>query len=154
MYLWRKPRSLTQHPFLHLALAFPDLQNNLQVTAGCATLEPWAGLLVGFVAGGLYLWGSDFLIRLRLDDAVDAIPVHGINGMWGLLAVGLLSSPDRLFKAYGTSDYPGFFYSLGSGNVNGNLLGCQVLGMIFIFGWALFIMLPFFLVSSVLVRLL
>ena len=49
-----------------------------QITAGCATLEPWAALVVGFVAGAIYLFGSDALISLRLDDAVDAIPVSSI----------------------------------------------------------------------------
>jgi ammonia channel protein AmtB len=82
---------------------------------------------------------------VRLDDAVDAIPVHMVNGMWGLIAVGLLSEPERMRQAYGTGDYPGFFYSLGGGDVAANLLGCQVLGILFIFGWSLCIMLPFFL---------
>lgn len=117
----------------------------LQITAGCATLEPWAALVVGFFAGGLYLWGSDFLIYLRLDDAVDAIPVHMFNGMWGLLAVGLLSSPERMRQAYGTEDHPGFFYSLANGHSDARLLGCQMLGLLFIFGWTFVIMLPFFL---------
>jgi ammonia channel protein AmtB len=89
---------------------------------------------------------SDLLIRVKLDDAVDAIPVHGVNGMWGLIAVGLFSEPERMRQAYGTGDYPGFFYSLGGGNgVSANLLGCQGLGILFIFGWSLSIMLPFFL---------
>ena len=38
-------------------------------------MEPWAALVVGFIAGAIYLFGSDALISLRLDDAVDAIPV-------------------------------------------------------------------------------
>lgn len=122
-----------------------SLSGLVAITAGCATLEPWAGLLTGAVAGGLYLWGSDFLIYLRLDDAVDAIPVHMVNGMWGLIAVGLLSSPERMSQAYGSEKYCGLFYSLGRGDTNANLLGCQVLGMLFIFGWTFSIMLPFFL---------
>ena len=82
---------------------------------------------------------------MRLDDAVDAIPVHAMNGMWGLLAVGLLSAPSRMLKAYGTDAHPGFFYSLGRGDTDAKLLGCQMLGMLFVFGWTFFTMLPFFL---------
>ena len=50
------------------------------ITAGCGTLENWAAFAVGCIAGLIYLGGSDLLIRVKLDDAVDAIPVHMFNG--------------------------------------------------------------------------
>lgn len=50
------------------------------VTAGCGTMENWAGVAVGMVAGLIYLGGSALLIRMKLDDAVDAIPVHMFSG--------------------------------------------------------------------------
>jgi ammonium transporter, Amt family len=80
-----------------------------------------------------------------LDDAVDAIPVHAMNGAWGLIAVGLLSEPQLMKEAYGTDEHPGFFYSLARGDADANLLGCQIMGLVFIFGWTFFVMLPFFL---------
>ena len=40
-----------------------------QITAGCATLEPWAALVVGLFAGALYLLASDLLIKFKIDDA-------------------------------------------------------------------------------------
>ena len=46
------------------------------ITAGCSTLEPYGALIVGAVAGWIYLATSQLLIKVRLDDAVDAIPVH------------------------------------------------------------------------------
>lgn len=101
--------------------------------------------MVGIFAGILYLWGSAFLIWLRLDDVVDAVPVHFLNGLWGCIAAGLLSEPGRMLQAYGTDRYPGFFYSLERGNPDGRLLGCQILGCLFIIGWSLFTMAPFFL---------
>lgn len=85
------------------------------------------------------------MIYLRLDDAVDAIPVHMVNGMWGLISVGLLSSPKRLLMAYGNDTHPGFFYSFTHGGADANLLGVQMMALLFIFGWTLTIMLPFFL---------
>jgi ammonia channel protein AmtB len=45
-----------------------------KITAGCATLELWADLVTGLIAGLLYLWTSGLLIRFKIDDAVDAIP--------------------------------------------------------------------------------
>lgn len=58
--------------------------------------------------------------------------------------MGLLTHPERLRQAYGSDAHPGFFYSLGRGDVDAKLLGCQVLGILFIFGWTFVMMLPFF----------
>jgi Amt family ammonium transporter len=46
------------------------------ITAGCSTLEPYGAVVVGVIAGWIYLATSHLLIKFRLDDAVDAIPVH------------------------------------------------------------------------------
>ena len=48
----------------------------VSITGSCGVVEPWAAVVTGFVAGLLYLSTSKLLIRLRIDDAVDAIPVH------------------------------------------------------------------------------
>lgn len=100
---------------------------------------------IGFFAGLLYLVGSALLIRLRLDDAVDAIPVHMFNGMWGVLAVGLLASPRMLNLTYGREvPHVGWFYSLSQGSGDARLLAAQVVGLLFIFSWVLGVMMPFF----------
>ena len=54
-------------------------------------VEPWSAVVIGFVAGILYLISSKLLVRLRLDDVVDAIPVHFTNGVWGTIATGLFA---------------------------------------------------------------
>jgi ammonium transporter, Amt family len=102
-------------------------------------------MLTGLIGGALYLGASSLLIMYKLDDAVDAVPVHATGGVWGLLSVGLLSSPDRVLQAFGTSAHPGFFYSLAQGHSDAGLLACQLLGIGFIVGWTLITMLPFFL---------
>lgn len=124
------------------------LSGLVAITAGCATLEPWAALLTGFIAGSLFLGGSHMLEVFKLDDVVDAIPVHFISGLWGLLSVGLLSEPTLLLKAYGDDSHPGLFYSFGRGEPDGRLLACQCIGAIFIIGWTVATMLPFFLVLN------
>lgn len=96
------------------------------------------------MSGMLYIFGSDALIAVKIDDAVDAVPVHCLGGIWGMIAVGLMAHPDRLREAYG-SDHPGFFYSFSNGGADGNLLACQIIGCLFVIGWTLFTMLPFFL---------
>jgi len=67
------------------------------------------------------------------------------NGIWGVVAVGLFSSPGPTLKAYGTDVHVGFFYHLGNGSFDANLLGCQMLGILFITGWTALLMVPFFL---------
>lgn len=114
------------------------------ITAGCATVEPWAAFVIGIVAGWVYLLGSACLIRLRIDDAVDAIPVHLFCGIWGTFAVGLLSAPDRVLAVYGTAEHAGWFYELSRGSFNARLLGAQVCGILFVTGWVFFLMFPFF----------
>jgi hypothetical protein len=108
-------------------------------------VEPWAAVIIGACAGVLYLNASYLLIKLRLDDAVDAIPVHMANGFWGLLAVGLLASPSKLELAFGEEkQHVGWFYSLSRGSGDARLLASQVIGILWIFGWVLGIMMPFF----------
>ena len=62
------------------------------ITAPCAFVSPAAAALIGLFAALLVVKGSAFLERrLRLDDPVGAITVHGACGAWGALAVGLFS---------------------------------------------------------------
>jgi ammonium transporter, Amt family len=66
------------------------------------------------------------------------------NGIWGVISVGLFASPRRLLTTFGRSDHPGLVYSWHNGNSNATLLGVQLIGILFIIGWVMFIMLPFF----------
>jgi Amt family ammonium transporter len=136
---------LTGEPFFDLRYAMNGTISGLvAITAGCGVLEPWAAVVVGFVAGLLYIGGSKLLLVLRLDDAVDAIPCHLVNGAWGVIANGFFASPSRLLIAYGRDKHVGWVYSWSRGSGDATLLGTQLIGLLFIFGWVLFLMLPFF----------
>jgi Amt family ammonium transporter len=50
-----------------------------------------SAFIIGAVAGVLVVWSVFFFDRLKIDDPVGAISVHGVNGFWGLVAVGLFS---------------------------------------------------------------
>ena len=106
-------------------------------TAGCAVVTPWAAAIIGTIAGPVYIAGSSALIKLRIDDVVDAIPVHLGNGIWGCLAVGFFAAPEQVGAAYGSTEY-GVFYG------GGKLLAAQICGIFFIIGWSTAVMLPFF----------
>lgn len=114
------------------------------VTAGCATVEPWAAVAIGVVAGWVYLLGSVALVKLRIDDAVDAIPVHMVGGAWGVIATGLFTSGPRLEEAFGMSEHIGWFYAWGRGSADGTLLAIQLIGVIWIFSWTFVVMGIFF----------
>lgn len=114
------------------------------ITAGCGTVENWAACCTGLVSGWVYIFGSAFLLRIKIDDAVDAIPVHMFCGAWGLIATGLFSSPRHTLEAFGTDAHVGWFYSLGQDSLDAILLMNQLLGLLFILGWSAILMSPFF----------
>ncbi len=59
------------------------------ITAPCAFVAPWSAIIIGLFGGVIVVFGVSFLDRLGIDDPVGAVPVHGMNGIWGTLAVGL-----------------------------------------------------------------
>jgi ammonium transporter, Amt family len=114
------------------------------ITGGCAVFEPWAAMVTGVCAGIVYFLGSKYLVYLRIDDAVDAIPVHLCAGVLGAISVGLYASPTRLQQVFGRSDHPGLIYCWAYNKSNGTLLATQAVGLLFILTWITAIMLPFF----------
>jgi len=118
------------------------------ITAGCATVDPWAAVVIGIVAGWLYLLGSKLLVKFRIDDAVDAIPVHMVGGAWGVISTGLFTTPSRRLLAFGSSDHAGWFYEWGRGSGDFTLLGIQCLSVLYIIGWTSVMMGFFFLVLN------
>jgi Amt family ammonium transporter len=59
------------------------------ITAPCACVEPWAAIVIGAIAGVIVVLGVELLDKLQIDDPVGAVPVHGMCGIWGTLAVGI-----------------------------------------------------------------
>jgi Amt family ammonium transporter len=63
------------------------------ITAPCAFVEPWAAMVIGIVAGVLVIEAVFFIERkMKIDDPVGAIAVHGVNGIWGVLSVGIFAT--------------------------------------------------------------
>ncbi|MGB2819816.1 MAG: ammonium transporter [Phycisphaerae bacterium] len=89
------------------------------ITAPCAFVAPWAAIAIGLVGGVIVVFGAMLLDRIRVDDPVGAVPVHGMNGIWGTISVGLFGR-----KAMGLAN-DGLFYGGGVGQ-----LGVQALGVL------------------------
>jgi ammonium transporter, Amt family len=68
------------------------------ITAGCATMSPLYAIISGAVAGVLVSILPVVMEKLRLDDVVDAVTVHGFCGAWGTLAAGLFFE-NQMFNA-------------------------------------------------------
>jgi len=61
------------------------------ITAGCANVTPGSAIIIGAVAGVLVVFSVLFFDKIRIDDPVGAISVHGVCGAWGTLAAGLFN---------------------------------------------------------------
>jgi Amt family ammonium transporter len=73
-------------------LANGTLAGLVAITAPCAFVTAPSAVLIGGVAGVLVCWAVFFFERkLKIDDPVGAISVHGVNGLWGILSLGLLA---------------------------------------------------------------
>ncbi len=66
------------------------------ITAGPDTPSPLAATLIGVVGGLLVVGSIVTLDKLRIDDPVGAISVHGVVGIWGLLAVPITNGDASL----------------------------------------------------------
>ncbi len=66
------------------------------ITAPCAFVSPLGAVIIGLVAGVLVCLASVWLEKAKIDDPVGAVPVHFVNGIWGVLAVGIFAvgNPD------------------------------------------------------------
>ncbi len=62
------------------------------ITAPCAFVDSWAAVLIGAIAGVIVVISVFFWDRLGIDDPVGAISVHGVNGTWGVIALGIFAN--------------------------------------------------------------
>ncbi|GAV15233.1 putative ammonium transporter [Paenibacillus sp. NAIST15-1] len=62
------------------------------ITASCAFVEPWAAIVIGLTAGILVYYSALWFDRLRVDDPVSALSVHGVAGVWGTLSNGIFAT--------------------------------------------------------------
>jgi ammonium transporter, Amt family len=97
------------------------------VTAASGFVAPWAAVLIGLVAGAIGVVGVLAVERLRIDDPIGAVAVHGLSGVWGTLATGLFAVPalaENLGVGSGGLLYTGSFHQVGV-----QALGLAVVGV-------------------------
>ena len=94
------------------------------ITAPVAFVDPWAAVVIGAIAAPIMMASVSVIEKIfKIDDPVGAISVHGVTGLWGLLAVGIFAN--------------------GNGGVSGLVDGSgmqlvsQLISMGVVLGWAL-----------------
>ena len=111
-----------------------SLAGLVAITAGCADVDAIGAAVIGIVSGILIVVAVEFVdIKLKIDDPVGAFSVHGVNGMWGGLAVGLFATGN------GQNGVTGLFYGGGFAQ-----LGKQALGIVTIVAWTVVCMIIVF----------
>jgi len=103
------------------------------ITAGCSTVEPYGAFVIGALSSLVYVGSSKLLVRLGIDDVVDASPVHGFCGAYGVIMTGLLATKENYAAAYygaRAEDCAGVFYG-----GDGSLLGANILFVVAIAIW-------------------
>lgn len=83
------------------------------ITAGCNVVSPYSAIVIGLIAGVVVDIAVVLIDKMQFDDPVGAVAVHGVNGSFGTLAVGLFATEGGLLTT-------GSF----------SLLGVQALGLL------------------------
>ena len=112
----------------------------VSITAGCAAVLPWAAFLIGIIGAFIYYGSHHLILKLKIDDPLDAFSVHGACGFWGVFAVGLFAYPEYTSMGWmaeltgadltlAQAQYKGLFYG------GGMLLAAQFVALIIEVAW-------------------
>jgi len=71
----------------------------VSITAPCSVVSPGFAIIIGLLGGLFYYGFSRLMIRLKIDDPLDAAAVHGCCGFWGLISVAIFSTKEYMTKA-------------------------------------------------------
>ncbi len=97
------------------------------ITAPCGTVDPLPAALIGGIGGIIVVYSVYFFDKVKIDDPVGAVSVHGVCGIWGTLSIGLFAKYDDAFL--GRED-AGLFYGGGF-----DQLGMQAVMLLIIIAW-------------------
>src|SRR3954453_21576142 len=108
------------------------LAGAVAITAPCAFVDPVGAVIIGAIAGVLVIWSVLFVERvLKIDDPVGAVSVHGVNGAFGCLCIGLFATGAYGAGWNGVVTAPkGLFYGGGTGQ-----LAAEAIGVLANFVW-------------------
>lgn len=134
---------LRDHIFDLLACLNGILAGLVAITACCAWVETYAAVIIGAVGALVYIGAAMALLKFKIDDPLEAFPIHGAAGVWGALAPGLFNRIElQVISGYDNPNYGGFY---GGG---GRLLGANICGVLIVMIWTLALITPLFAVMK------
>ncbi|MCE9579091.1 MAG: ammonium transporter [Deltaproteobacteria bacterium] len=101
------------------------LAGMVAITAPCAFVDAPIAILIGALSGVLVIEAALFIEKtMKIDDPVGAVAVHGVNGAFGILCVGLFANGQYGIGMNGVEGgVTGLFYGGGSGQLLAELIG-------------------------------
>ena len=100
------------------------------ITCPCYWVSPFGAIMLGGIAGFIVVAGIELLEYLRIDDPIGAVPVHGINGIWGTLSLGLFAcgkyGATGPIAADNSAPLKGLFYGGGTTVLMAQLVGSLI----------------------------
>jgi len=133
---------LRDHIFDLITILNGILAGLVAITGSCPWVEPYAAVIIGAVGACVYMAAAMLLLALKIDDPLEAFPIHGATGMWGAIAVGFFARSELLtISGYGKErGWEGVFYGGG-----GRILAANLVMIIAVIGWTLGLIVPLFL---------
>ncbi|KAL9955945.1 hypothetical protein ACROYT_G037351 [Oculina patagonica] len=98
------------------------LTGMVALCAGCNVVHPYAAFVIGIIAGMAYVCWSTVILRVKIDDPLDAVAVHLGGGIWGVLSVPIFNKESGIFYARDEHSF--------------RLLGWNLLGVTVIMAWS------------------
>ncbi|XP_022793779.1 putative ammonium transporter 1 [Stylophora pistillata] len=98
------------------------LTGMVAMCAGCNVVHPYVAAFIGIIAGMAYVAWSTVMLRVKVDDPLDAVAVHLGGGLWGVLSVPIFNKESGIF-------YAGDDHSF-------RLFGWNLLGVLVIWAWS------------------
>jgi Amt family ammonium transporter len=114
------------------------------ITAPCAFVDPWAAAVIGGFGGILVVYSVFFWEARGIDDPAGAISVHGVNGTWGVISLGIFANGaygagwngvvrDSFVKTYGSDGVRGLLY----GDPSQFVMQLLNAGVVLVFGFVM-----------------
>jgi ammonium transporter, Amt family len=103
----------------------------VSITAGAWALDGWTSTLAGLIGGVIVVFSVLGFEKIKIDDPVGAISVHGVCGAWGTIAVGLFANSNAPFLDEGLE---GLFFGGGV-----DLLVTQIIGVVAVFAFVMIV---------------
>ncbi|XP_062592489.1 putative ammonium transporter 1 [Saccostrea cucullata] len=100
-----------------------SLTGMVAICAGCNVYEPYAACVIGLISAVVYMAYSALMVKVGVDDPLDAVAVHFGGGSWGVIAVAFFDSSKGILYAWDLK--------------SGYMLGRQFIGLLAIISWTL-----------------